>query len=128
MDKSYEELREIMDYGTATNEYHRLTMMKNFLVTDGVKSFAEAANAHWFLDIVMSYLPKTAKINDYFFVPTIKVNDDGEGVLRIYHKIDGKKKNIVRQKIPYADLPAGEYKFFLFKEDGRFIMICPKEY
>jgi hypothetical protein len=128
MNKSYEELQKIMNYGSGTNEYHRLTMIKNFLVTDGVKLFAEAASAHWLLDVVMSYLPKISKIDDYFFVPTIKVNDNNEGALQIHHEFNGKKKTIVKQEIEYTDLPAGDYKFFLFKENGRFLMICPSEY
>jgi hypothetical protein len=116
-----------MNCSSGTNEYHRLTVAKNFLVTDGVKSFAEASSAHWLLDVVMSYLPKIDEINDYFFVPTIKVNNDNEGIFRIHQEIYGKRKTIVRQKIPFTDLPAGDYKFFLFKEFGRFIMVFPEE-
>jgi hypothetical protein len=128
MNKSYAELQKIMNCGSGTNEYHRLTMIRNFLVTDGVKLFAEAASAYWLSDVVMSYLPKIAKINDYFFVVIMKVNDDNRGTFRICHEINGKKKTTVRQKIPFTNLPVGDYKFFLFKRDGVFLMMFPKEY
>jgi hypothetical protein len=128
MEKSYEELQMIMRESSGTTRYHRITLVKNFLVTDGVKYFAKEANAYWLTDIVASYIRVMEKTDDYFFVPVLTVDKKQNGRFKIYREVSGNKKVIVRQNIEYADLPTGEYKFFLFREDEFFIMICPSEY
>jgi hypothetical protein len=109
-------------------------LCKDFVVTDGVKNFVKEAEAQWLIDIVGSYIPKIAKIDDYFFKVNLKVNKEcnNDGLFRILHEVHFKMKCVVEQNIPYVDLPSGEYTFYLFKEgelgQGLHIMICPGEY
>jgi hypothetical protein len=110
--------------------YSMFAFCRAFVVTDGVKHFVEQAEAHWLIDIVGSYIPKIARIRDYFFTVESDVNKErkNEGIFAIFHEISGEKTRIVKQNIPYVGLPSGQYKFFLFHEGGRFIMLCPSEY
>jgi hypothetical protein len=132
--KTYEELQAIMHGGLGgTASYHIVNpFVRAFIVTNGVKYFADEAAAHWLLDVVASYIPKIARIYDSFFVPMIQVNETHEGIFKISREIpDGenmKKKIVVKQNIQYVDLPVGEYKFFLCRNGKHFVMMCPSEY
>jgi hypothetical protein len=131
MKKSYKELEEIMRASSGTGAYYNMfAFCRAFVVTDGVKHFVEQAEAHWLIDIVGSYIPKIARIRDYFFMVELDINKErkNKGIFAIFHEISGEKTRIVKQNIPYVDLPSGQYKFFLFHEREHFIMICPSEY
>jgi hypothetical protein len=131
MKKSYQELEEIMNQSSGAGAHHELyPFYRTFIVTDGVKYFAEEAEAHWLIDIVGTHLPIIAKTEDYFFTVELNVNKEqkNEGIFAIFHEISGEKVRILRQNIPYVNLPSGQYKFFLFHEEEYFIMICPSEY
>jgi hypothetical protein len=91
---------------------------RTFVVTAGVKHFAEEAEAHWLIDVVGSYIPAIAKTGDYFFMVELDVNKEreNEGIFAIFREISEGKIQVVSQEIPYVDLPTGKYKFFLFHE------------
>ncbi len=114
-----------------------------FVYTDGVKAFCEKAEAQWFIDNMNSYMSKINKVNDAFFSVSIQVNEKQEAMLLITHEVysqmDRKPEDriVIRQKIPYTDLPVtGEdkYKFFLalsnIREDGlkEYCLMVPSEY
>jgi hypothetical protein len=131
MKKSYQELKEIIRASSRTGAHHELyPFCRTFIVTDGVQHFVEEAEAYWLIDVVGSYIPTLAKIEDYFFMVELNVNKErkNEGIFAIFHEISGEKVRILRQNIPYVNLPSGQYKFFLFHEEEYFIMICPSEY
>jgi hypothetical protein len=131
MKKSYAELKGIMRASSSTDAYYQMfAFCRAFVVTSGVKYFVEEAEAHWLIDVVGSYIPEIEKIGDYFFTVELDVDkeQENEGIFAIFHEISGKKTGVVKQNISYVDLPSGQYKFFLFHEEQRFIMICPSEY
>lgn len=84
--------------------------------------FQQTLNANWLVDNIIHHLPKI--INTYkavdngFFVVKIKVKNNSSGYVEIYR--EGYVNNeyndhitVVKQKLPYIDLPIYEYKFYL---------------
>jgi hypothetical protein len=129
MAKSYNELKNIINSDSGTDAYYRMfAFCPAFIQTSGVKYFIEEAEAHWLIDVVGSYIPKIAKIDDYFFTVELDVNNESEGIFAIFREILGKKTRILKQNIPNVSLPSGKYKFFLFHQGEYYTMCCPSEY
>ena len=130
-EKTYEELKDIMNSSIGTSRYYRVNpFIRNFLITDGVKYFAEKVEAYWLCDVAASYIPRLMKIDDYFFIVSLSVekNKDIEGIFKIFHEIDYELRVLVDQKIPYVDLPTGKYEFYFIREEENFILLCKSEY
>ena len=103
-----------------TEGYHKVSPMHRFVITDGVKHFAEAGGAYWVLDLIASYqiYPRVRKeafqkwkivSKDDAFVAT---GDDGNGNI------------LATQKGEFTDLEEGEYQFYLTDN----VLLLPSEY
>ena len=84
--------------------------------------FQKTLNACWLIDLVIQHLPtiiKTTKaVDDGFFVAKISVKENNSGYFEIYREgyVDNEYKEhitVVKQEIPFIDLPKYDYKFFL---------------
>lgn len=124
---TYEELTSLMKGCTGSCYLWKRWYFANFGYTDGIKLFCETVNAHGFVDVVGSYIPKLKKIDDYFF--KIVLQSKGEkSIFKIIREENCIKKDVIVQHIPYMYLPEGEYFFFLVKDFEKYTLMIPSEY
>ena len=100
-------------YGSETL-YRHFTGMK---FSEGVKYFAEKAEAFWLLDLTASLLPKFRK--ESFVVVQLTVN----GSAADFKLSDGNGSYLAFKRIAYTDCPEGAWKFYVVDN----IMILPSE-
>jgi len=124
---TYEELSSLMEECTGSCHLWTRWPYANFGYTDGIKLFCETANAHWFVDVVGSYIPKLKKIDDYFFKIVLQSKEE-KSIFKIIREENCIKKDVIVQYIPYMDLPEGEYSFFLIKDFEIYTLLIPSEY
>jgi hypothetical protein len=113
---------------SGTENYHRHWV--GFVYTDGVKFLADAAGAHWFLDVIGSYQPGIARkargkgkkaeswrglVDMQFW--TLKVLSEEEREGKAYQAVvtcdDGNGKVMIRQEIGHTDFPLSEAKVWV---------------
>ena len=84
--------------------------------------FQETLNANWLVDNIIYHLPKIMEtykaVDDGFFVVKIKVKNDSSGHFEIFREgyVNGKYDEhitVIKQKLPFIDLPIYDYKFYL---------------
>lgn len=93
------------------------------IYTSGVKHFADAAGAYWFLDILATERA-ILKEADEFAVVTLTVADSRASIVVTDGGKDGNDpKTVFSRDISYTDCPPGEWKFFF---EQRVIML-PQE-
>ena len=124
---TYEELTSLMEECTGSSCLWKRRYFANFCYTDGIKLFCETANAHWFVDVVGSYIPKLKKIDDYFFKIVLQSKEE-KSIFKIIREENCTKKDVIFQHIPYMDLPEGEYSFFLIRDYEKYTLMVPEEY
>ena len=108
-------------YGTEA--YYRYSpQFRNFLLTDGTKFVADAADAYWLVDLFASHLP--AYKDEGFAVLYLKVKD-GKAVAQIE---DGNGKVLKKQKIEYTDFPLDQIVLYCCPQDDNFVILLPSEY
>lgn len=127
---SADALRNYLAGFTGTQGYHRTSLHRQFVATDGALAMAEKAGAFWLHDLIMSYQQKLIKKGAFFQVWTLKVKKDKSAVAEC--REDTGKPVLVRQKVDYTDFPEGEWKFYVAKGDvgGKMVMVLmlPSEY
>ena len=102
-----------------TENWHRHTLNRHMLVTDGVKYFAETAGCYWFLDIVATEIFRIQATHP-FLVIDLDVND-GKADIRVS---DGNDATLFTRHIHFTDAPAGNWRFYLIDK----VMLLPSEY
>ena len=103
-------------YGT--EQYHKLSPLHPFVVTDGIKAMCEIAQCYWLMDVAASYQEKLE--NEPFQVWGVKLTDDKKGYV---YCNNGNRKELVRQELNYTDFPH-DYEFYLI--DG--VTLLKSEY
>jgi tricorn protease-like protein len=90
-----------LEHFTGTTRYYR--MGKRYFVTDGTNHLARKAGCFWIMDPVESNLVEIG-ITNWFIVVRINV-EDHKAMIRY---LDGNDRELVRQAIPYTDLPLAD--------------------
>ncbi len=107
----------------STEAYYRWSpIFGNFLLTDGTKFVADAADAFWLMDLFASHLP--AYKDEGFAVLYLKVKD-GKAVAQIE---DGNGKVLAKQKIDYTNFPLDVIVLYCVPQDDKFVVLLPSEY
>ena len=131
---------EIYSRNYGSEQFFKRDYYDELFYTEGIMDFQKTLNAYWVVDTVISYMPKVIKTSktedDGFFVVTIKINADNRGIFEIYREgwINNKYNEhitVVKQEIPYIDLPIYDYKFYLILsqvEPIRFTLMLTSEY
>lgn len=112
-------LRADLSAFIGTEQWHRHTLNRHMLVTDGVKYFAETAGCWWFLDIVATEV-FCLQATHPFLVIDLDVND-AKAVIRV---TDGNDVVLFKRHIHFTDAPAGNWRFYLTD----YVMLLPSEY
>ena len=115
---------------TGTECYHRPTISKNFLITDGVKWMIDTCRAYWLMDIISSWQPKVRKnprLQDMQFW-RLKVKDK-KGIITCEYDKDDIAET---QHIEFTDFPLDEILIYVQRNerDGEDVMVAclPSEY
>lgn len=98
------ELKKTMSYCYGTENWRRLFTGVDFFITDGVVTFAEKAEAFWFVTEVFAMtrgLP-----NDVYEIKLLVKNEKTDIILKVGKKVLKKKH------IAFTDCPEGEWVFF----------------
>ena len=118
-----------------TESYHRLTLVKRCLATDGVALMCEKLKCFWFMDIVGSYIPDIEKAmnkdGNTFFVGVFDLDDnDSKGQFRIE---DGDYNIYITQDVEYTDLKKSIKVFIAAQQEDEdsklnWVVMLPSEY
>ena len=117
-----EQLNFHLGYFSGTENWHRHSLVKAMLYTDGVKSFAEHGGqegAYWLLDVVATeFFPL---LRQEAFLHLVLSVQGGKATL----KADDGDGRILREKaIDYTDMQAGDWRFYLTDN----VLLLPGEY
>ena len=123
---------------TGTETYHRHSLNRHLLWTDGVEFFARQCKTFWFIDgIAVGWngrrgpVPSVVPGKDRMGIVLLKVAD-GKANLEIrsdYNEQDDTCGSVLyREKIGHTDCPEGVWKFYLVADDRHVTMMLPGEY
>ena len=120
MNPKQREIQDIIAHAIGTMQYHKFSAFPSFpIITDGIKSVADAAGAYWLLDVIGSY-QHDPKLDKAFQVWVLTVDlKKCTGVVRGFND----STLIITQEIEYTDFPLEEIKLFLM--DG--VILLPNE-
>jgi len=108
-------------YGTA--EYHRPTLAKRFIATDGVMFVFEEQKCYWLSDVMASYMKKYDAHESWFFTVDVVVKGSTCDVVIT----DGNYNVVVKQHIGFTDLEKN-LRFFIAQQDDLWVCMLPSEY
>jgi hypothetical protein len=121
---------------TGTEQYHRLTIMRNLVATDGVAWLTKNANCYWLTDIIASYQPSIRKyamvrpnVSPLLEMQVWKLtkNKTTKGAKIIC--TDGNSEvPVYSQRIPYTDFPLDEITIWVEAGDQCMVMLLPTEH
>lgn len=138
IDKNY--IEQVMNESFGTEHWFKRAPFQGFVYTDGVMNVQEKLNMHWFVDMVISYIPTVIKDSkeseETFYTVVLKVEADHRAYFEISREIydengDYQDFIVAKQDIEYTDLPECEMKFFLELADYNpitFCLQCPSEH
>jgi hypothetical protein len=106
---------------TGSDHYYRLT--RKHLLTDGTKYLADAANAYWLMDAVISHLHEI-DTSDWFVLVRLIV-DDTKAIM-IYE--DGNGNEHARQEITYTNFPMSCISLYACFDGDHWVLMLPSEY
>ena len=115
-------VKEIYSRNYGSENYYKRSYCESLIYTEGIMDFQQTLNANWLVDNIIYHLPKIINtykaVDDGFFVVKIKVKNNSSGYVEIYR--EGYVNNeyndhiaVIKQKLPYIDLPTYDYKFYL---------------
>lgn len=109
-----------------TGMYFRHRLVPSFLYSEGMREMA-LAGCYWLIDLLATELPQQFdKREDAYSCVVILVSKDTEAHIR-GEFVDDDPNPWVR-RVEYTDLPEGEYKFYVAREDDKFVCILLSEY
>lgn len=108
-----------LSFFTGTVNWYRHSIQRDVMFTDGVKFFAEAACAWWFVDdSIIEYAPLMRQHG--FLTITLNVSDTKAKIT----VDDGNDNVLATREIPFTDCPVGQYRFY-FTDN---VLLLPSEY
>lgn len=113
-----EELRELMEQFSGTEQYHNAMVCK---ITDGMKAVADKAGAYWLVTEIGAHMKKPELKRHEMVFWLLKVKD-GKADLEAWDDIPGNL--LFKEHIAYTDFPEGEWKFYY--QQG--VLFLPSEY
>ncbi|MDO9502771.1 MAG: hypothetical protein Q7J52_21940 [Falsiroseomonas sp.] len=111
--------------GSATVIRHSL--VRSVLMTEGVVFLAHAAQAHWLMDAIASFVHDPRASAEQFQAWHLSV--DAATRRATLAMTDGNSDQpIITQELDYTDFPLDEIAIWLIAEGARWIMMLPSEY
>lgn len=125
---TFEELEEKLSNYYGTEQWHRVNpFVPSFLITDGVKAWAELCQAFWSLDIIALQLVKYNR-KETFLVLEVDCNKNHTCTISIKADTNEPVIKAVKQKNYDKSMPVGTHKFYLIYDGQHSVMLLPSEY
>lgn len=124
------ELSNALAHHYGSENIYRHPFNRNFLYTDGVRTFAQNAGngAYWLLDILATEPKVRQGVATHGFVVVVLDVNEGTAVLRMardYNSSNSKFDTpVYTRKIDFTDCPDGMWKFYIVGG----VMMLPSEY
>lgn len=116
------QLQERLSGYIGTENYYRHPLARPIKYTDGVRAFADHAEAYWLVDILATQPEIVDQMRKGgFAMATLTVGEDNEADLVA---TDGDEHTVYKRHLNYTDCPPGEWKFYLVGE----VILLPSEY
>ena len=107
---------------TGAEEWHRHSINRNLLYSDGAQYVAERGGAYWLLDEIALIQPYDKKVAaEEFQVWTLNVHTDKTATLTCG---DGNSNTLFSKEIEYTDFPLAAIKFYFTNN----VIHLPSEY
>ena len=118
----------LAEYSGSEHFYRVSAFMRNFIVTEGVKFLADAAQCYWLLDVIVSHLPAVIAAGEEFAVVLLERNAEGAGA--VFQIVDDVPANVVyaRQEIEFTTFPLAMIKLYLQTDSEHWTLMLPGEY
>ena len=110
-------LKELENF-TGTEQYHKINILTNYLLTDGCFKLMETCKCYWLFSDISILLKCKKELNKPFLILNIKVNDDKTALITL--KEDSNSKPIYSKKLNYTDFALKEYELYII--DGVFLL------
>ena len=107
---------------TGTEQWHRHSLIRTVLFTDGAKYVADTAGAYWLIDEIAFGQLEQAVAAEAFQVWDLNV--DLEKSRAVLTCEDGNDLVVFTKRIPYTDFPAERIRFFFTHN----VILLPSEY
>lgn len=115
-----EQLRQELAHCTGTENWYRHPMNREWLYTDGVQHFCEAAGAYWFMDILVTE-PEILQTAQEFAAVTLTVLPTQQARITV---TDGNENETFHRHLQYTDCPEGEWRFYMYNN----VLMLTSEY
>lgn len=116
------ELQERLAGYTGTENYYRHPLARSITYTDGVRAFAQHAEAHWLVDILATQPEILKQMRDEdFAMVTLTVGRSNKADLVA---TDGNDRVVYKRHLDFTDCPPGEWKFYMMND----VIMLPSEY
>ena len=113
-------LQNKMAQCTGTTSYYKRFPFLESVYTDGVKIFAESAQAHWLVnDILLFIMQKNLSNQPFLTIRLVVKGDRGELTFE-----DGNDTVFYKHEYKYTDCPEGEWVFFYINK----VLMVANEY
>lgn len=106
-------------------ENYYVHFTKSFVFTDGVKAMAEQCKAYWLIDVIASHQINKDIKSKLFQIWTIS---SIQGKATIEMRPDSDQPVLVRQQIPFTDLPEGRLSMYYIDDGSNKVLLLPSEY
>lgn len=135
-----ETVKEIYSRNYGSETFYKRSYCNSLIYTEGIMDFQQTLNATWLVDNIIYHLPKIIEtykaVDDGFFIVKIKVKNNSSGYVEIFREGYINKKyrdhiTVIKQKLPYIDLPTYDYKFYLILSQTEpiiFTLLLTSEY
>lgn len=117
---------------TGTDQWHRHSLNRDLIWTDGVDFFAREAEAYWFLDLVAlgingkeGIVPAVKADPGGFAVVLLRVRNES-ALIEAYDDIPG--RCLYQERVEFTDCPEGDWKFYLVDDGDHVTLLLPSEY
>lgn len=114
-----EKLQQELSQHYGTENYYKHPLNATMVYTDGVKAFAEAAEAYWLLDIMATEVAALLETEEFLSIELIVAG----GKAKLFAD-DGNSTILYVRDIEYTDCPTGSWKFFMTND----VLMLPSEY
>ena len=103
-------LKELNDF-TGTEQYHKINILTDFVLTDGCFYLMNKLKCYWLFSDIGILLKCEKNLNKPFLILNIKVNKDKSALITL--KEDSDLKPVYSKKISYTDFDLNEYELYI---------------
>lgn len=109
---------------SGTESYHRITLSRRVLFSDGALATAELKSCFWFMEMIASY---SNKFVGHDFMIAFFMKDD-RGPKGEFFLTDGNYNIIARQQVLFTDIDCNLKLYVTPIDEDHYLVFLPSEY